>query len=90
MAKSDPLLALHKKVDNALVGCGIAPEEGEFSPHITLARLKKTPLQRVSQYLAGNALFSLPQFPVTRFYLYSSVLTPKGAVHTVEAEYGLQ
>ncbi len=90
MEKSEPLLALRKKIDGALAGCGITPEKRKFSPHITLARLKKTPINRVTQFLAGNALFSLPEFPVTRFYLYSSVLTPKGAVHTVEAEYELK
>ncbi len=87
MEKNDALLALRKKVDSVLVGCGLAPEKRKFSPHITLARLKKTPLQRVTRFLAGNALFSLPDFSVTRFYLYSSVLTSKGAVHTIEAEY---
>jgi len=85
--KSDPLLALRKKVDGVLTGCGIAPEKRKFSPHITLARLKKTPLKRVMRFMAGNALFSLPEFTVSRFYLYSSVLTPKGAVHTVESDY---
>lgn len=89
MEKNDPLLALRKKVDSVLAGCGLAPEKRKFSPHITLARLKKTPLNRVMQFLAGNALFSLPEFTVTRFCLYSSVLTPKGAVHSVEAEYRL-
>lgn len=87
LEKNDSLCALRKKVDGVLAGCGLAPEKRKFSPHITLARLKKTPLSRVTQFLAGNALFSLPEFSVSRFYLYSSVLTSKGAVHAVEAEY---
>ena len=89
LEKSDSLLGLRKKVDSALAGCSIISEKRQFSPHITLARLKKIPPQQVTQFLDDNALFSLPEFTVRKFYLYSSVLTPKGAVHRVEAEYRL-
>lgn len=89
MEKSEPLLDLRKKVDSVLEGCSITPEKREFSPHITLARLKKTPLQQVTRFLADNTQFSLPEFTVAKFYLYSSMLTPDGAVHRVEAEYRL-
>jgi 2'-5' RNA ligase len=39
--------------------------------------------------LAGNAFFQTPEFPVESFHLYSSKLTGKGALHTIECSYGL-
>ncbi len=89
LEKCDELLSLRKKIDSCLVRLGVKSEKRKFAPHITLARLRKTPLSRMTTFLAGNALFSLPAFQVTSFFLYSSVLTPKGAIHTQEAVYRL-
>lgn len=87
--RNDSLLLLHSKVESALAGCHLIPEKKEFSPHVTLARLKKTPLHHVTRFLAANELFSVPAFTVTTFQLFSSELTPRGAVHRVEAAYRL-
>ncbi len=87
--KSEPLFRLRKKVDVRLAGIGVAPEKRKFSPHVTLARLKETPLVRLTNFLSGNGLFALPEFTVSRFHLYSSLLTPKGAVHRLEGSYPL-
>ena len=89
MEKSELLWQLRKKVDRELVQLGIPPEKRNFSPHITIARLKETPLARLTNFLSGNALFALPEFQVDCFYLYSSVLTPKGPIHQQEAGYHL-
>lgn len=56
---------------------------------MTLARLRDTPVARLTRYLAGNALFTSPEFKVNAFHLYSSFLTRSGAVHQVEASYQL-
>jgi len=87
--KNGPLAALHDKVEAAVVRTGLPPEGRNFAPHVTLARLKGTPPRRVADYLTDHALFSAGPFPVSDFHLYSSVLTPKGAVHTREASYPL-
>lgn len=84
-----PVVALRNRVEAVLVGLGLAPEGRKFSPHVTMARLSGTPIPRLTRYLAGNALFVSPEFEVDAFYLYSSVLTGKGAMHQVEAGYGL-
>lgn len=90
MEKSDEMLSLKKKIDSQLSRIGIEPEKRKFSPHITLARFRKKPsLTRVADFLAGNSLFSLPEFSVAEFHLYSSVLTSKGAIHQIEASYAL-
>ena len=89
LEKSEALQRLRKKIDTALFKFGVEPEGRKFSPHITLARLKNTPPQKVANFLSGNGLFSQEPFQVADFKLYSSTLTPKGAIHTVEREYSL-
>lgn len=86
----EEVCALRKRIDNVLLGMGLAPEGRKYFPHITLARLHDTPLARLSRFLAGNGLFATEAFPISEFHLYSSQLTFKGAVHTIEASYSLQ
>lgn len=84
-----PVVALRNRVESTLVRLGLTPEGRKFSPHVTMARLRDTPLAKVTRYLAGNALFAGTEFEVARFHLYSSVLTGQGAVHQIEASYPL-
>ncbi|WP_267929093.1 RNA 2',3'-cyclic phosphodiesterase [Desulfolithobacter dissulfuricans] len=84
---SEELILLHKRIETTLVGCGLSPEGRKFSPHITLARLKNTPLSRVTCFLGQHALLASRTFTVDRFLLYSSVLGRSGAKHYVEEEY---
>ncbi len=83
------LVRLRNRIESALVRTGLAPEQRKFSPHITLARLNRTPSSRVGRYLEDHALFRSPEFRVDRFLLYSSVLGRNGASHRVEEEYPL-
>ncbi|MDX1776698.1 MAG: RNA 2',3'-cyclic phosphodiesterase [Desulfobulbales bacterium] len=89
LTASEPLQTLRKKIDAALIKTGLDPERRKFSPHITLARLKNTPVQKIANFLAGNGLFSQEPFHVGDFKLYSSTLTRKGAIHKVERVYSL-
>lgn len=89
LEKSEPLILLRKKIDAALMRIRLAPEGRKFSPHITLARLKNSPIQKIANFLAGNGLFSQEPFQVEDFKLYSSILTPKGAFHKMERIYPL-
>lgn len=88
--KNDALVLLRNRVESELVKLGLEPEHRKFSAHITLARLRNTPLVKITNFLAGNSLFATKSFPVTEFHLYSSVLTPKGAIHQIEASYPLR
>lgn len=81
--------ALRNRIERALASLGVEPEKRKFAPHITLARLHDTPLVRVTNFLAGNGLYSSSTFTVSEFHLYSSVLTSKGAIHEIEASYPL-
>ena len=88
IAPHEPLKALHKKIDAALVRVGVAPDQRAFLPHITLARLKR------SSGSVGNLLeqvggLTSPPFTVDHFGLFESVLTPEGAVYTLVERYSL-
>jgi len=85
----DALFTLRNRIEKNLLKLGIEPEHRKFSPHITLARLKEAPTNRLANYLAGNGLFSAEPFTVENFHLYSSSLSAKGAIHTLEASYPL-
>ena len=87
--KSEPLQLLRKKIDTALLRARIEPEGRKYSPHITLARLKNSPANKIANFLSGNGLFSQEPFQVEDFKLYSSILSPKGAYHKVERIYPL-
>ncbi len=87
---NETLIRLAEKVEQTLVRKnGIEPEQRKFSPHITIARFRETSLSKVADYLARNGSFRTETFPVDAFYLYSSTLTPKGAIHRREAVYAL-
>ena len=87
LEKSEPLLLLRKKIDLRLLRVGVEPEGRKFSAHITIARLKNSPVQKIANFLSGNGLFSQEPFQVEDFKLYSSILSPKGAYHKVERIY---
>jgi 2'-5' RNA ligase len=83
-------VSLRNKVEKALWDIGIEREKRKFSPHVTLARLKDSPINRLTQFLAGNSLFETPAFRIDEFQLYSSTLTQRGAIHTIQDRFHLQ
>ncbi len=84
------LLSLYDKIETSLTAVGVAPEERHFSPHITLARFKEvTPKGRITGYLQQHRSFTSSPFTVNEFFLYSSTLTPQGALHSREERYVL-
>jgi 2'-5' RNA ligase len=83
------LVRLAEKVEEAVVRAGVVPETRSFSPHITTARISGFTRAKISEYIARLGTFAAGQFEIGEFYLYSSTLTPKGAVHKREAAYPL-
>jgi len=55
----------------------------DFIPHITLARLKKTPKDILDGFYANHINFSVSSFPVNEFYLMRSELSSKGSIYKV-------
>jgi len=89
VAKNDELSRLQKKVEVQLNRIGIKGDKRKFSPHITLGRIKLPKVKRIGDFLVQNSLYKSELFEVDRFYLYSSTLTPKGAIYRKEKEYQL-
>ncbi len=86
---SERTMTLRNSIEKSLAAIDIPREKRRYSPHLTLARLKNSPIGRLQQFLAGNAFLQSDEFTVDSFHLYSSRLSKKGALHTVESSYPL-
>ena len=90
MRDAAPLKHLNRKIENAIQRIGLPADERKFTPHVTLARLRGSPRERVIDYLADHALYASPAFDVNEFILYSSTLTPNGSLYVPERVYPLK
>ena len=89
VTKCDPLIRLQGKIKSALVRAGCEREGRKFTPHITLARLKGTSMERLQPLLAAHALIR-EEAKIDHFTLFSSALGSGDPVYTPEAEYPLE
>jgi RNA 2',3'-cyclic 3'-phosphodiesterase len=89
LERNDALVRLRDLVEQAVVKCGLEPEGRGFSPHITVARLNNPQLSSVAAFLEKNSRFAVSPVHITEFHLYSSTLTPRGAIHRRESTYQL-
>jgi len=80
LAPQEPLRALHKKVDQALLSAGVEPDRRAYMPHVTIARLPRG-AGPVGSLIERSGGITSPLFPVDRFYLYESRLTPDGPLY---------
>ncbi|WP_417481193.1 RNA 2',3'-cyclic phosphodiesterase [Maricaulis sp.] len=69
------LLALQGKCERAARRAGLAPEQRNFLPHVTLAYLDKTPVDKLAGFTQGLGTFRSEPIRVTGFSLYASWLT---------------
>ncbi len=84
------LTALAGEVNAALAALGIARDEREFSPHLTLARLESPRILQAFQDAVKSAgRLSFGRTTVEEFHLYQSVLKPGGAEYTRLATFPL-
>ena len=88
VAPPEPLAALHRKIDQALVRAGLEPERRAYLPHITLARLNRGS-GPIGGFLQQAGALASPPFPVDRFALFESDLTAERAVYSMLADYPL-
>jgi len=84
------LARLQQKVEQACNAFGFPPEAREFTPHLTLGRVKgKRNLQPLMECIKiGTGLERT--FKADHFNLYKSTLKPAGAVYTVLKTVALQ
>jgi 2'-5' RNA ligase len=88
VAPHEPLRALHRKIDQALVRVGVEPDRRAYLPHLTIARLPRGagPVRSLIEQSGGVAG---PPFEVAEFGLYESRLAPDGPVYTLAERYPL-
>ncbi len=84
----ESLKAFAREVDYALTPLGIEKEKREYSPHLTLARIKEPPpLQALRKEIAALPTADFGSFTADRFFLYHSRLHPSGSVYTKLTEF---
>ena len=79
-----PLKELREAVEELFVAMGFPPEERDYSPHLTLARVPQPPPGGTAERIeAALAAVAPPQaeFDVTEFVLMRSILDRAGAVY---------
>ncbi|HLL29666.1 MAG TPA: RNA 2',3'-cyclic phosphodiesterase, partial [Allosphingosinicella sp.] len=88
VAPHEPLRALHRKVDQALVRVGVERDRRAYMPHLTIARLPRGagPVRSLIEQSGG---ISGTPFEVREFRLYESRLSPEGPAYTVAERYSL-
>jgi 2'-5' RNA ligase len=88
MAPHEPLRALHKKVDQALVRVGVEPDRRSYMPHVTIARLPRG-AGPLGPLVEQSGRVRSPPFAVHDFHLYESRLAPDGPVYMIVERYSL-
>ena len=84
----EPLAALHRKVDQAIVRAGSEPERRAYLPHITLARMSGS-AGPADRWLAEHAALASEPFTIDAIALYESRLGHGGASYEPVARYPL-
>ena len=86
--KEPALMKLKQKVDEALwESAMLSLDEKEFSPHVTLSRLKKPISQPLKQLVQVRFAEHFGAIEVAGFTLFRSFLRPSGAVHEMVERY---
>ena len=88
--KPEPaLIELQAEQERRLRRVGVAPETRKFTPHVTLARLRRVRPRAVADYLASRGALAVEAFTAARFVLYSAREGSGGGPYVVEAAYPL-
>jgi len=78
-----PLVSMVNQLKDSLNTLGFPPEEKEYFPHITLARIRYPQKYTPNIDLFLKSSYDEIVFPVDRVQFFSSELLPNGAVYTI-------
>jgi 2'-5' RNA ligase len=81
----DAVAALNAKCERAARRAGLPPEPRKFHPHMTLAYLNGTPVEKANRFTQRAAHLETEAWMVTHFSLFSS-WTSRGEANIYEAE----
>ncbi len=85
-----PLVELQAEHERIARRAGLAPETRKFTPHVTLARLRRsTSADDVASYLTHAGIFTRLSFAADRCALFSARASQGGGPYHVEATYPL-
>ncbi|WP_029010825.1 RNA 2',3'-cyclic phosphodiesterase [Azospirillum halopraeferens] len=87
--RSEALNHLQGKIESALVRGGEPRDERRFTPHVTLARLKDAPRERIGRFIEERGLFRAGPVAFDRFTLFRSHLGRSGPVYEPLRDYTL-
>jgi 2'-5' RNA ligase len=91
---SPALPALASQIQDALAAIGVAREDREYRPHVTLARVPRktsgSALDSLRRAAAEAGSLDFGSFEARAFHLYSSRTEPAGSIYTKLAEFPLQ
>ena len=86
LSAPEALTSLQRELDMATARLGYGSEEREFSPHLTIGRVRQptgaADLQRIREVLGQSSVGELGTFRVDAVHLFQSELLPTGSVYT--------
>ncbi|OLP56080.1 2'-5' RNA ligase [Rhizobium rhizosphaerae] len=83
------LFQLQAEIERICQRIGLPSDPRKFTPHVTLARLRSTPVDEVVRYLTGRGGFMTQPFTVSRFVLLSSRDSVGGGPYLTEEVFPL-
>jgi 2'-5' RNA ligase len=89
ITRAPRLVELQGELESLLRRVGLAPETRNFTPHVTLARLRAGSSVAVADYLGAHGGFAAPAFEAAGFALYSARGSVGGGPYVIEADYPL-
>ncbi len=88
--KNNDLESLYKAIINILKNdLNFIPDKKNYTPHITLGKAKPNLKESDLVPFLSSGLYNLPLFKIESFSLFSSLLTPEGAIYTEEEKFYL-
>ncbi|ENN95401.1 RNA 2',3'-cyclic phosphodiesterase [Bartonella vinsonii] len=90
IAPCETLSLLHEKMQCIRSNLNLTPDEKQFIPHITLARLLDIKPEDLPSYLSSRSDFSFPPFEVNHFVLLLSPSPLSDAPYIVEKSWSLR
>ncbi|NBC00462.1 MAG: RNA 2',3'-cyclic phosphodiesterase [Bacteroidetes bacterium] len=84
------LMELQKRVDALCERLGFAAARHSFTPHLTVARLRKAEPATVYRFVRSYAGWTYPLHTAKQLTLYESRLRAEGALHTAVARIPLR
>ncbi len=89
VGENPALRQLAKANERAAREVGLKPESRLYTPHVTLAYLKRPAVAEVGAWVQAHNLLRSPSFRAASFGLYSSWRTSEGSAYRLEREYPL-